>query len=231
MDSSEGEELENIGSLRSEITACCLCPRLCQFRKSVALRYERPGSKPFWAKPVPGYGDINGELLIVGLAPAARGGNRTGRVFTGDRSAEFLVRCLHEKGFTNMPASTDIDDGLQYRNTYVTAAVKCVPPGDRPERNEIENCSRYLIREIKMMPNIRAILTLGIMAHDATVNALRISGYIREKVKFSHGHEHQSGSIRIFSSYHPSPRNVNTGRLNEEKFLQILDRICSYLGT
>ena len=216
--------------LRSEIIECYLCPRLCQYRKSVALKYEKPGSKPFWARPVPGFGDINGELLIVGLAPAARGGNRTGRVFTGDKSAEFLVRCLHKKGFANIPSSTDIDDGLQYINAYLTAAVKCVPPGDKPNRLEIENCSGYLAREIEMMHNMRAILTLGKMAHDATISVLKRSGIIKEKVKFAHGQEFSSGGIKIFSSYHPSPRNVNTGRLNEKDFLLVLDRISSYLA-
>ena len=216
--------------LRSEIIECYLCPRLCQYRKSVSIKYERPGSKPFWARPVPGFGDINGELLIVGLAPAARGGNRTGRVFTGDKSAEFLVRCLHKKGFANIPTSTEIGDGLKYINTFVTAAVKCVPPGDKPERHEIENCSRYLVREIKMMHSLRAVLTLGKMAHDAAIVTLLRSGILKEKLKFSHGQEFSSGGIKIFSSYHPSPRNVNTGRLNEEQFLKILDHISSYLG-
>jgi len=208
---------------------CEKCPRLVKFRVEVAKRKNRFFGEEYWSKPVPGYGDHNGNLLILGLAPAATGGNRTGRIFTGDKSAEFLVSCLYEAGFTNKSTSLRKDDGLFYYNTYVTAVVKCVPPNDKPTREEIENCFPYLEFEIDSMKNLRAVLVLGRIAFQSLKMYYRKKGIAMER-DFVSGEFFNINNVRIYMHYHPSPRNVNTGRVNKEEFVNFLKKIREYLS-
>ncbi len=215
--------------MEKDLISCSDCERLAKFRVDVAGRDRKYANEMFWSKPVPGYGDINGRLIIVGLAPAAMGGNRTGRVFTGDKSSDFLVSCLYEAGFTNQPTSERKDDGLQYIDSYITAAVKCVPPDNKPTLEEIRNCSKYLRFEIRSARNARVILALGKIAFDAVISSFSSEGYGTKGTKFVHGNKYAFGNITVVASYHPSPRNVNTGKLSREKFMSILYEIRDIL--
>lgn len=201
---------------------CRKCDRLVKFRQEVSGRNNRFSGEDYWSKPVPGFGDINGKILILGLAPAATGGNRTGRVFTGDRSSDFLVSCLYEAEMTNIPTSASIDDGLEYRDAYITAILKCVPPEDKPKTVEIENCYPYLEHEIDSMKNLKVVLTLGTVAHNGFNRYLRKKGYDIRGKKFKHGEMYDYGTFTEICCYHPSPRNVNTGRITREKFIEVL---------
>lgn len=201
---------------------CERCARLVRFRKEVSGRSSKFAGQEYWSKPVPGFGDINGKILILGLAPAATGGNRTGRVFTGDKSSDFLVSCLHECGITNQPTSLSKNDGLQYLDAYISAILRCVPPNDKPLPEEIENCSEFLRDEIDSMDNLKAVLTLGIVAHTGLMRYLRRKGYDVRGKKFGHGTVHDFGDFREVCCYHPSPRNVNTGRLTRDSFMNVL---------
>lgn len=215
--------------MNQAIVECGLCPRLVDFRVSVASRQNRFNGEKYWSKPVPGFGNIDGQLLILGLAPAATGANRTGRIFTGDKSSEFLVTCLHEAGFTNIGTSESKDDGLEYYNSYITAVVKCVPPGDKPTVEEIKNCSRYLDFEIESMKNLKAVLVLGRIAHNAYISYLKRRGLDVRSAKFEHGIYYDIDGTRLYCSYHPSPRNVNTKRITREMFMQTLVNIRAYV--
>ncbi|MFP3317967.1 MAG: uracil-DNA glycosylase [Thermoplasmata archaeon] len=210
------------------LVRCEKCPRLVEFRVRVAERKNRYFGENYWSKPVPGYGDHNGKFLILGLAPAATGGNRTGRIFTGDKSAEFLVSCLYEVGFTNKGSSISREDGLIYYDTYVTAVVKCVPPNDRPTPEEMKNCLPYLKFEIDTMRNLRAILVLGRVAFQSLKMYYREKG-INIKDEFVNGSYININGVRVFMHYHPSPRNVNTGRVKREEFIDFLKEIKEYL--
>ncbi len=212
-------------ALRRRVVACRLCPRLVKFRESVEPRSSFAAEK-YWRKPVPGFGDLSGRLLILGLAPAAHGGNRTGRVFTGDPSGRFLVRALFDAGFANQPASESADDGLVYTDCYLTAAVKCAPPGDRPSRSEFVNCSVYLRTEISLMKNLKCALALGSMAFEAYLGYLADSGFDVRGLRFSHGARYAlEGGPALYASYHPSPRNTNTGTLTKEMLVSVLARV------
>jgi uracil-DNA glycosylase family 4 len=216
--------------LRRRIISCQKCPRLVQYRQSVPISTKRYPGQEFWRKPVPGYGDTKGRLLIVGMAPAASGGNRTGRVFTGDKSAQFLVSALFKSGFCNQPTSEARDDGLRYIDAYVTAAVKCVPPDNRPTLPELENCLPYLKEEINCMPDLRAILVLGRFAFESIARVLRSTGFSLSGSSFRNEGSLDVGNIRIFMAFHPSPRNVNTGKLSEDSFTRTLTGIREYLN-
>jgi uracil-DNA glycosylase family 4 len=175
---------------------------------------------------------MDGRLLIVGIAPAAQGGNRTGRVFTGDSSGRFLVRALHSAGFANKPVSESVHDGLIYTDCYLTAAVKCAPPGDRPTRNEFENCSSFLEQEIRLMSNLRAVLALGALAFGAYIRHLRREGFNPRGLKFEHGRLYCfEGLPWLYASYHPSPRNTNTGVLSPGMLTHLLRRIKTDLDS
>ncbi len=221
--------IDNIEKLNEDIIKCSKCPRLVKFRVEVSKRKNRFYGEEYWSRPVPGYGNISGKILILGLAPAATGGNRTGRIFTGDKSAKFLVKCLYLAGFTNQPTSERKDDGLIYYDSYVTAVLKCVPPNDRPLNSELDNCREYLINEISLMKNLRAILVLGRIAFESLIKALKELGYNTKGMEFVHGKYCDVGNIRVFCSYHPSPRNVNVGRINEEMMLSILNEIKNFV--
>ena len=216
-------------TLEREIISCRRCPRLVAFREQVAQSRKKQFSDwDYWGRPVPGFGDPDAPLLVVGLAPAPHGGNRTGRVFTGDRSGDFLVRALYKAGFANQPLSTSRDDGLQLRNAYLTAAVKCAPPDNKPKPAEIRSCSGFLEREIETLRNVKAILCLGQIAYRSTMETIRIHHHLDHPIpKFRHGLKVRLGEHfpRIFASYHPSPRNTQTGKLTERMFSSLLSRI------
>ena len=209
--------------------ACVRCPRLVAFRERVARDKKREfQDEPYWGKPVPGFGDPNARLVVVGLAPAAHGSNRTGRVFTGDRSAGFLVRAFHAAGFANQPTSLRKGDGLRYRDLYLTAAVRCVPPDNRPRPDERDRCLGYLVRELAQLREARAYLALGGFAWDALGSAAdRLYGPRPVRVPFGHGACATLGAGRplLWASYHPSPQNTNTGRLTPKMLVELLARI------
>ena len=218
------------GSLLRKVTSCRLCPRLVGFREGVAPRASY-ASQSYWRRPVPGFGDLGGRLLIIGLAPASHGGNRTGRVFTGDPSGRFLVKALFEAGFANQPFSEAKDDGLVYSDCYVTAAVKCAPPGDRPTRDEFENCSAYLDAEIALMKNLRAVLALGSMAFGAYLEHIEKRGTPVKGARFAHGARYVfKGLPDLYASYHPSPRNTNTGKLTSRMLVDVLKDVSEDVG-
>ena len=218
----------NIDNLEKKIVSCKLCPRLVSFRETCLLDSKKYEGVEFWRKPVPGYGDINGKLLIVGLAPAASGGNRTGRVFTGDKSSDFLFSCLYSLKLSNKPTSVSKNDGLVYNGMFITAAVKCVPPDNKPTNDEIKNCSRYLDNELRLMKNLRSIVCLGKIAFDAVDALFRKQGTTRNRNIFKNGKFYSYGKIRIYCVYHPSPRNVNTGKITKEQFTDILRKAKTY---
>lgn len=220
---------DSLARVREEILACRRCPRLVSFRERVAREKKRAfRDQTYWGRPVPGFGDPAARLVVVGLAPAAHGANRTGRVFTGDRSAAFLVRGLHAAGFANQPTSESRADGLHYTGAYVTAAVRCVPPDNRPTPAERANCLPFLERELALLPEARALLALGGFAWEATLEAVvRVYGGERRRAAFAHGACQPLGEGRplLWGSYHPSPQNTNTGRLTPEMFAGLLRRI------
>ncbi|MEE9592453.1 MAG: uracil-DNA glycosylase, partial [Thermoplasmata archaeon] len=219
--------------LRGRIVTCTRCPRLVDFRREVSDKKRRAFEDwTYWGRPVPGFGDPDAELVIVGLAPAAHGGNRTGRIFTGDPSAAFLMRGLHEAGFTNQPTSESREDGLRLRNAYMTAAVRCVPPDNRPVADEVQNCAPYLLEEMDFL-DPRAILALGHLAFNASTRYLAQQFGIRKgQLKFQHGgvYEFKSDMPVLFASYHPSPRNTNTGLLSRESFQGVLQKVSDFLA-
>ena len=223
-----------LADLRTKIAQCTFCPRLVEYRTTVATMRRREFTTwTYWGRPVPGFGDPEARLLIVGLAPAAHGGNRTGRVFTGDRSGDFLFRCLHKAGFANQPYSKSIEDGLTLRGAYMTAAVKCAPPDNKPTQEETISCSSYLATEIELLPNMRALLCLGQFAFKSVVRVLS-EKYEFDKTlpEFAHGNEIDLGGVTpiIFTSYHPSPRNTQTGKLSEQMMMRLLRKIRFRLG-
>jgi len=181
----------------------------------------------YWGRPVPGFGDIAASMFVVGLAPAPHGGNRTGRVFTGDRSADFLVKALFDAGYSNQAYSIDVNDGLELHGVYMTAAVKCVPPGDKPTSEETSNCSHFLSSELEICNRARIILCLGQFAYHSTMSLLTKNNLFASKIpKFRHGLEIKLPDGRkVFASYHPSPRNTQTGKLTVAMFRSLLRKI------
>jgi uracil-DNA glycosylase len=220
--------------LNQEIVACRKCPRLVVYREKVAQEKRRAFRDwTYWGKPVPGFGDPRAQLLILGLAPAAHGGNRTGRVFTGDRSGDFLFAALYKAGFANQPTSIRRDDGLQLKNAYVAATIRCAPPANKPLPSEIANCRSYLLRELEIL-HPRAVLALGKIAWDAYLDILKQRGVIasRAAFPFAHGAEAQlpAPAARLFGVYHPSQQNTQTGRLTPAMYTQVFRRIQRFLA-
>ena len=218
---------ETFRKLEQEIISCRTCTRLVEFREVVAQRKRKSYNNwDYWGKPVPGYGDPLGKLLILGLAPAAHGGNRTGRVFTGDKSADFLFRCLYHVGLANQPNSDHRNDGL-ILSSYMTAAVKCVPPGDKPTMEERKNCAKFLSQEISMMDNLKVVLGLGKIGFEACLHHVKQSYELRMKdFPFIHGVGYDlPNGLRLYGAYHPSPRNVNTGRITFEMMVKFLNHL------
>ncbi|HXH20127.1 MAG TPA: uracil-DNA glycosylase [Chitinophagales bacterium] len=216
-----------LAALAKQIVNCRRCPRLVEFRREVAeKKVKRFNDWRYWGKPVPGFGDPNAEVLIIGLAPAAHGANRTGRMFTGDSSGDWLYRALYETGFANQPASFSRDDGLVLKKVFVTAVCRCAPPGNKPLPSEMENCSDYLEKEIELLPNVKVVLCLGQIA---------FSRYCRlhslKRLEFSHGKKFRlrDGKI-LLSSYHPSRQNTNTGRLKWNDWLKVFREVRLIAG-
>ena len=213
--------------LNNLIINCSKCPRLVKFRKKISKEKRKQYiNEEYWGKPITGFGDINGKILFVGLAPAAHGGTRTGRVFTGDKSSSFLYKCLHKANISNQSNSTHINDGLILKKSFITTALKCVPPGDKPLIKELDNCFNFFDQEIKYLKNLKVIVALGKIAFDACVYFFKKNHNYSKKIKFSHGCSYQlPNNITLIGSYHPSPRNVNTGRINLNKMLKLLKKI------
>jgi uracil-DNA glycosylase len=220
--------------LNNEIVDCRKCPRLVEYRETVA-RVKRRAFRDwtYWGKPVPGFGDARAELLILGLAPAAHGANRTGRVFTGDRSGDFLYAALHKTGFANQPTSVRRDDGLLLKNAYIAATIRCAPPANKPLPSEIANCRGYLVSELEIL-RPRVVLALGKIAWDAYLEILKQRGLIasRAAFHFAHGAEAElpGEGARLFGVYHPSQQNTQTGRVTPAMYAQVLRRIRRFLS-
>jgi len=215
---------DSLDRLREEVVACARCPRLVAWRQEAAqnppLRFR---GEVYWARPVPGFGDPRARLLVLGLAPAAHGGNRTGRVFTGDRSGDWLFRALHRAGFASQPTSTRPGDGLELRDCYIAAAVRCAPPDNRPATDERDRCLPYFNRELALLARVHVVVALGSFAWDAALRALRQRGERTPPPRptFAHGAESAIGRYTLIGSYHPSQQNTFTGRLTEPQ----LDRV------
>jgi uracil-DNA glycosylase family 4 len=219
--------------LNEEIVACRKCPRLVEYREKVAQEKRRAFRDwTYWGKPVPGFGDSNAKLLILGLAPAAHGGNRTGRVFTGDRSGDFLYAALYKADFANQPTSVRRGDGLRLKNAYIAATVRCAPPANKPLPSEIIHCRGYLVRELEILQP-RAVLALGKIAWDAYLDVLKQRGLIASKApfRFAHGAEAElpGEGARLFGVYHPSQQNTQTGRVTPAMYAHVLRRIARFL--
>ena len=227
---SQADELK---VLAAEVVVCRKCPRLVRYREKVARDKRRAYREwEYWGKPVPGFGDPKAQLLILGLAPAAHGANRTGRMFTGDRSGNFLYAALHKAGFANQPTSERRDDGLQLTNAYITATCRCAPPENKPLPREISNCRDYLERELEILKP-RAILALGKIAWDSYLEILKQRGVIASRAlfEFAHGAEAEAvpGAPRLFGVYHPSQQNTQTGRVTPAMYAAVLRRIRRFL--
>ena len=209
------------------MVACVRCPRLVEWREQAAREAPRRfAGETYWARPLPGFGDPKARILILGLAPAAHGGNRTGRIFTGDSSGDFLWAALHRAGLANQPRSTRRDDGLRSIDTWVTAAVKCAPPGNKPLPSERGNCAPYLVRELAALETVRLVLALGAFAWDAALATLAVLGAPRPRPKprFGHGAEATVGRWTLLGSYHPSQQNTFTGVLTPAMLDAVLRR-------
>ena len=214
-------------SLNKEIVNCKKCKRLVEFREKIASEKRKQyENEVYWGKPITGFGEINAQVIIVGLAPAAHGGNRTGRVFTGDKSATFLYRCLNKVGISNLNDSTKVDDGLKLKKTYITTALKCVPPQDKPTANELIECFNFFKQEIEELKKSQKIIALGKIAFDACIKYYKKFYNFNEKVKFIHSEKYlMPDNKELYCCYHPSPRNVNTGRINEKMMISFLKKV------
>ena len=220
----------NISQLNNKIIKCRSCTRLINFRKKILKKKRKKYiNEQYWGKPITGFGDINGEMLFVGLAPAAHGGTRTGRVFTGDKSSDFLYKCLFKANISNQINSDHINDGLKLKNAYITAALKCVPPEDKPLKIELDNCSNFFNNEIELLKNLKVIVCLGKIAFDACKYFYKKKINFNQKIKFGHGKIYSlKNGIKLVGCYHPSPRNVNTGRINEKKMVRLFQKIKDF---
>ena len=218
----------SLTALNKKIISCKKCKRLVYFRQKIAKKKRKQYiNEKYWGKPITGYGDVNGEILLVGLAPAAHGGNRTGRVFTGDRSADFLYKCLYKAKLSNQNTSKKINDGLKLYNTYVTTALKCVPPGDKPTLNELKTCFKYFRQEIDSLKNIKIIVALGKIAFDVCIEFYKENYLIKSKdFIFAHAAKYELPDQKILiGCYHPSPRNVNTKRINLNMMVKLFKNV------
>jgi uracil-DNA glycosylase family 4 len=219
-----------LDKLREEVVSCRKCPRLMRHVRTVVVHSPRRYREwTYWGKPLPGFGDPHAKLLIIGLAPAAHGGNRTGRMFTGDSSGDWLVRALYETGFANQPSSVSKDDGLRLISTYITAAVRCAPPKNKPTRQEVLNCSEYLAEELKLLKEVRVVLTLGRIAFEGYLRHLDTES--KTGLKFRHElicRPMMRGPL-LAVSYHPSRQNTQTGRLTWRMWIRTFKRISQIL--
>ncbi|PYY05082.1 MAG: uracil-DNA glycosylase [Acidobacteria bacterium] len=218
----------SIAELNRAVVNCTLCPRLVAYREEIGRVKRRAYMDwEYWAKPVPGFGDREARVLILGLAPGAHGSNRTGRPFTGDGSGDFMYPVLHETGFASQPIAISRDDGMSLTGAYITAAVRCAPPANKPTPEEIANCAHFLDAEIALLPNVKIVIALGKIGFDAYLNYLRRTGIItsRAPYQFRHGAEYRMpDGIVLLGTYHPSLQNTNTGKLTAEMFRRIFER-------
>ena len=222
-----------LSTLYKDLVRCNACPRIVDFRTRVAKEKRKQYQEwTYWGKPIPGYGDVSAKLLILGLAPAAHGGNRTGRVFTGDKSADFLIKCLNQLNITNQPYSDSLADGLIMNNAFMTPVLKCVPPFDKPTAAELKQCSDYFSEEMNTLSNVKVVLALGKIGFDGYLRYIKQNfDIILKDYPFGHDKKYNlpNGKI-LWGCYHPSPRNVNTGRLDEKMMIDLLKKIKGYIA-
>ena len=218
--------MDELADLADEISRCRRCPRLVAWREQVAAQRRAAfADQVYWGRPVPGFGDPAARVLIVGLAPAAHGANRTGRMFTGDRSGDWLYAALYRAGAANQPTSVSADDGLRLDGVYITASVRCAPPANKPTPVERDTCLPYLVREVEALERLRAIVALGAFAWDGALRALAELGHrVRPKPRFGHGAEAEVGPYVLLGAYHPSQQNTFTGKLTPEMLDAVFER-------
>jgi uracil-DNA glycosylase family 4 len=226
---------ESLEALVQEVTACERCPRLREYCHQVAVLKRRAYRDwEYWGRPVPSFGDPNARVLIVGLAPGAHGANRTGRMFTGDRSGDFLYRALYQTGFASQAESRSLDDGLRLKGIYIAASAHCAPPDNKPAPEELANCRPYLERELELLKDLRVVVALGRLAFDSYLRILRDRGEIasRSPFRFTHDAEHRTGPDApvLISSFHPSQQNTSTGKLTETMLRRVFERARRIAG-
>jgi len=222
-----------LAALRDEIVECRACPRLVEWREQVAReKVARFRDEPYWGRPAPGFGDPTARLLVIGLAPAAHGANRTGRVFTGDASGDFLWSGLHAVGLADRPSSRRADDGLTLTGVRIVAAVRCAPPANKPTNSERDQCAPFLVRELALLDEVRAVLALGQFGWDAALRTFAAMGEVvpRPRPRFGHGAEVEIGSWTLVGSFHPSQQNTFTGRLTAPMFRSVLEQARDRAG-
>ena len=224
---------DSLATVEREVISCRRCPRLVAWREQTA-REKRAAfaDQDYWGRPLPGFGDPAARVLILGLAPAAHGGNRTGRIFTGDRSGDWLFAALWRAGFANQPHSVARDDGLRLSDCYITAAVRCAPPANRPRPTERDNCLPYLVRELVLLGSVRVIVCLGSFAWDVALRALAARGEdrLRPRPRFGHGATVPLGDLHLLGCYHPSQQNTFTGKLTESMLDEVFARARELVG-
>jgi uracil-DNA glycosylase family 4 len=215
-----------LNTLNKTIVNCKRCPRLVKFVNKISKKKRKQNiNEVYWGKPVPGFGSLDSKLAIIGLAPAAHGGTRTGRAFTGDKSGDFLFKCLYEVGISNFPFSKDLNDNLELKSTYITNILKCVPPEDKPLKEEILNCSDFLDTEILSLKKLKVIVALGKVAFDNCIKLYKQKFKIKKKFIFKHGKtQFLPNGLIILSSYHPSPRNVNTKLISNKMMVNLFKK-------
>jgi uracil-DNA glycosylase len=225
---------DSLERVARDVVRCERCPRLRDWCREVArLKVKRFQHETYWGRPIPGFGDPQARLLVVGLAPAAHGGNRTGRVFTGDRSGDFLFAALHRAGFATQPTSVAPEDGLRLHGAYIAPLARCAPPANKPTPGEIASCREYLLREWSLLTEVRAVLALGRVAMDGFVALLRETGRLapRTRFAFAHGAAHDLGDgLALFASYHPSQQNTFTGKLTPAGFDAVMKKVERHLA-
>jgi len=225
--------MKDLSVLQRRVVACKRCPRLVRWRRTTALaKTKRFQHQTYWGKPVPGFGDPRARLLLVGLAPAAHGGNRTGRMFTGDRSGDWLYRALHKFGFANQSLSESVDDGLRLNDCYITAACRCAPPANKLLPKELSHCRPFLLQEMRLLSRVRVVIGLGKIGFDAALQSLcELEEHsLVSRPRFSHGAEYSPGPrMTLLGSFHPSQQNTFTGRLTEPMFDSVFRRARAIL--
>ncbi len=241
---TQSSACRELALLQEEVVSCTRCPRLATYIREVAsVRRRMYREQEYWGRPIPSFGDPEAELLVLGLAPAAHGGNRTGRMFTGDRSGDFLYRALYEAGFATQPASVNRHDGLRLQGCYITAALRCAPPANKPTPAELSNCQPYFESELRLLACVRVVLALGRIAFDTYLRlvyqgkacsdaASKFALPPRGEFEFGHGacYDLPAGLPRLFASYHPSQQNTQTGKLTLEMMLDVLQDIRRFLA-
>ena len=226
------DRVDTLAAIEGEVVVCTRCPRLVEWRERVAdEKVARFADQAYWGRPVPSFGDPLARVVVVGLAPAAHGGNRTGRIFTGDRSGDFLFASLHRTGFSNQPTSTHRNDGLALDGMWIAAVVRCAPPANRPTPDERDTCLPYLERELTVLQDARVVVCLGSFAWDGVLRALAALGETaRPKPRFGHGAEADVGRFRLLGTYHPSQQNTFTGKLTPAMLDAVFVRAAELAG-